>query len=234
MASQERWPYCNSQGASVSAGSYIGWQNLEAMKDRVIGKTLWAFLLENSKQKFIGLTGHSLGGNLATVYASYLKWKFNEAKLTNSRINVITFAAPAPGDATFANEFNIDFPDAVRIETTNDIVPKFPCSRMIRKLGKLYSPVCCADSITIGYKHVNTSVSNAFFLISEGLDFAELTTRFSGYTHTCGEGKLITIPLSGKNTVNQTQSWFAEAGYQHGMAQYAVALGAPVIDCDIH
>jgi hypothetical protein len=45
---------------------------------------------------------------------------------------------------------------------------------------------------------------------------------------------LITIPLSGKNDTNYPVSWFAEAGYQHGMAQYAAALGAPVIDCDIH
>jgi len=42
------------------------------------------------------------------------------------------------------------------------------------------------------------------------------------------------MPLSGKNAMNKPVSWFAGAGYQHGMAQDAAAFGAPVIDCDIH
>jgi triacylglycerol lipase len=230
VASQEHWPYSNEAKTSISKGSYIGWQNLEEMKDKVTGKTLWAFLSENGNGKFIVLTGHSLGGNLATVYASYLQWKAIEAKL-KIIINVITFAAPAPGNKYFADEFNTNFQYAIRVENTNDIVPKFPCSSRIRKLSDLYSPLPSADSIMIGYRNIRTSISNAFSAISDALDVAEIATSFSGYKHTCGDGELITIPLSGKNTTNQPASWFAEAGYQHGMAQYAAAFGAPVIDC---
>src|SRR5258706_2753983 len=81
VASQENWQCAASTKATVSTGSYIAWQNLEKMKDRVSGKTLWTYLSENmTDNKSLFLTGHSLGGNLATVYASYLSWKFEQTK----------------------------------------------------------------------------------------------------------------------------------------------------------
>ncbi|MFI5131551.1 MAG: lipase family protein [Chitinophagales bacterium] len=235
VGSQEPWPYSNTSKANISTGSYIAWQNVEKMKDKSTGKTLWVYLSENVPENAaLFLTGHSLGGNLATVYASYLSWKFNEVKRPRTNINVITFAAPAPGNKSFAMDFNSVFPLAIRFENTNDIVPKFPCSSSIRKLGSLYSPLPSADTIQIGYKNITTSLGNVFSLMGTALDLLELKSDFYGYEHTCSDGKLITIPLSGKNITNHPVSWFAEAGYQHGMAQYAAALGAPVIDCDIH
>jgi len=233
VASQEHWPYSKDAKTSISTGSYIAWQNLEQMKDKTTGKTLWTFLSENASDKFLVLTGHSLGGNLATVYASYLQYKLTEARLKNN-VKVITFAAPAPGNNYFANEFNTNFPDAVRIENSNDIVPKFPCSNRIRKLANLYAPLPSADTIQVGYKNITTSLSNVFSLMGTTLDVLEFKKDFYGYSHTCGDGNVITIPLSGKNSTNHPVSWFAEAGYQHGVAQYAAAMGAPVIDCDIH
>jgi triacylglycerol lipase len=234
VVSQETWQFSQSTKARISTGSFIGWQNLEKMKDKMSGKSLWSYLSGNVSQKTsLFLTGHSLGGNLATVYASYLSWKLNEKQLSPN-INVITFAAPAPGNGSFSDEFNQRFPKAVRIENVNDIVPKFPCSKSIRKLSSLYTPLPSADTIQVGYKNITTSLSNVFTLMGTALDLLEFKKDFYGYEHTCGDGKLITIPLSGKNRTNHPVSWFAEAGYQHGMAQYAAALGAPVIDCDIH
>jgi triacylglycerol lipase len=233
VATQENWQYCSSTKARISTGSYIGWKNLENMKDRTSGKTLWSFLSENVKDDNpVFLTGHSLGGNLATVYASYLWWKFNDTAHTKNNINIITFAAPAPGNESFADDFNTKFPVSLRIENTNDIVPKFPCSGRMRKLGSLYSSSPSADSIQVGYKNITTSLSNVFTMMGTALDLLEFRKDFSGYAHTCGDGKLVTIPLSGKNITNKPVSWFAEAGYQHGMAQYAAAFGAPVINCE--
>jgi len=157
-----------------------------------------------------------------------------EAKHPKNNIVAITFAAPAAGNESFADDFNTKFPLSIRVENTNDIVPKFPCSKRIRKLGSLYSPLPSADTILVGYKNITTPLSNVFTLMGAALDLFELRSNFSGYTHTCGDGKLITIPVSGKNASNVPASWFAEAGYQHGMAQYAAALGAPPIDCDNH
>lgn len=230
VATQISWSYCSDPKASVSQGSYIGWQNLEKMKDKATGKTLWAYLSENvPAEKSITLTGHSLGGNLASVYASYLWWKFNESGHPKKNINVITFGAPAAGNASFAYDFDSKFQYSERIENKNDIVPKFPCSNKLGQLADLYSPTCSASSISIGYKNVATKLSTVFVLVSQALDLLKLTGKFSGYMHTNGDGNILNIALSGKNNTNAPAAWFAEAGHQHSMAQYAIGIGAPLV-----
>ena len=39
----------------------------------------------------------------------------------------------------------------------------------------------------------------------------------------------ITIKLSGAHAENSVENFFMEARYQHGVEQYATAVGAPVI-----
>ncbi len=233
VAIQDKWPYSSNEKAKISQGSYIAWQNIEKMKDKVSGKSLWTFLSETlTEEKPLILTGHSLGGNLAIVYASYLWFKFNESGHPKNNINVITFAAPAPGNKSFAEDFDKKFPDAVRIENANDIVAKFPCTDKMKKLGELFTNGPSAADISIGYKNINTKLSAAFTIISTALDLLEFTSGFSGYTHTSGDGKQVNISLSGKNKGNTAADWFGEAGYQHGMERYAAAMGAPVIHCE--
>jgi hypothetical protein len=232
VAVQDKWPYCSNDKAKISQGAYIAWQNMEKMKDKVSGKTLWTFLSENVKDETpLIVTGHSLGGNLAIVYASYLWFKFNEDQHPKENINVITFAAPAAGNKAFAEDFDKKFSVAVRMENKNDIVAKFPCTDKMKKLGDLFTNGPSATEISIGYKNINTNLSAAFTIISSALDLLEFTSSFSGYTHTSGDGKQIAIPLSGKNNGNAAADWFAEAGYQHSMERYATAIGAPVISC---
>lgn len=233
VAVQDKWPYSKVEKVRISQGSYIAWQNLEKAKDKISGKTLWAFLSENvTEEKPLILSGHSLGGNLAIVYGSYLWSKFNDSAHTKKNINVITFAAPAPGNSAFADDFDSHFPSSIRVENTNDIVPKFPVSKKMTKLGDLYSPSPSASAISIGYKNVTTKLNVVFTLMSGAMQLLELRSDFYGYTHTNGDGKLIAVPLSGKNTTNSAADWFAEAGYQHSMALYATAIGAPVISCN--
>jgi triacylglycerol lipase len=231
VATQNDWPYSSVQKAKISQGAYIAWQNLERMRDKTTGKSLWTFLSEKTGEKPLIVTGHSLGGNLATVYASYLWSKFDKSGHPKNNINVITFAAPAPGNRSFADDFNTKFPASERIENRNDIVPKFPCSGRITKLADLYTPGPSAGDISIGYNNITTKLSNVFTVMSSALAILELQSNFSGYTHTNGDGKLITIALSGKDTASTAASWFAEAGYQHSMAQYATFFNAPVISC---
>ncbi|MBL7740657.1 MAG: lipase family protein [Chitinophagaceae bacterium] len=235
VAVQDKWPYSTNEKAKISRGSYIAWQNMEKLKDKTSGKPLRTFIAENIKDEIpLYITGHSLGGNMAIVYASYLWSKFNEDGQPKNNMYVTTFAAPAPGNRAFAEDFNKKFPAAVRIENRNDIVAKFPCTDRMKKLGELFTNGPSAGSIEIGYENINTKLSNAFTIISTGLDLLELSSSFSGYSHTSGNGKLISIPLSGKNNGNTAGDWFAEAGYQHSMERYAAAIGAPVISCDPH
>ena len=230
VASQESWPYANTSGAEISQGAYDGWQNMNKLVDTTSGKNLWQFLEANVKDENpVLVTGHSLGGNLATAFGSYLWFKYKEAGHVKNNISIITFAAPATGNKVFAEDFNSKFPGSLRIENSNDIVPKFPCSDKMATLGELYSSGPRASEISVGYKNATVKLNTVFDMLS--LAQTVLDFKNSSYCQTNSEGKLITIKLSGKNNTNTIENWLAEAGYQHGIVQYATALDAPVIVC---
>lgn len=231
VMSLKKWEFTNdSSKAKIAQGAWDGWQNLNNMTDKTTGKTLLAFFEEKTKGDTpILITGHSLGGNLATVYASYLWQYLKNKKRENKNINVITFAAPAAGNAHFAKDFNKKFPQSLRYENSNDMVPKFPCISRVESLGELYDSIPSAATIMVGYKNVTVSLSRVFFLLNTALNILDLTTNNADYTQPCGEGKLFSSPLSGNNKSNDISSWLAEAGYQHGMAQYAAYLAVPLV-----
>ena len=233
VTSQEKWPFVNdSSNAKLSQGSYDGWQNLSKMMDKRTGQLLLPFLEKELKtDSRLLITGHSLGGNLASVYASYLWQQFKKDSHIGSTINVITFAAPAAGNKNFANDFNKKFPEAIRVENKNDIVPKFPSASGISALGSLYSDSLSAGKIMVGYKNVTVSLSNVFTLLNTTISVLEFTNVISTYAQTNNEGKTINIPLSGKNMGSDIINWLSEAGYQHSVAQYAVYEKVPVVLC---
>lgn len=231
VATQRKWDFTDSvSSAKISQGSYEGWQNLQKLTDTTTGTSLIQILDSLIKPSTpLYITGHSLGGNLATVYASWLWTNFKNRGQQRQHIDVITFAAPAAGNAAFARDFNKKFPEAMRYENTNDIVPKFPVADKVGDLGKLYVPVPAASEIPVGYKFLTIKLSTFFTTVELALKALEISNGNSEYTQPCGNGKLITIPLSGSNKANDVTDWFAEAGYQHGVERYAVAMGAPVI-----
>jgi triacylglycerol lipase len=232
IATQEDWPYCDKKNARISTGSYRGWQNITKIKDRDSGIDLLSFLLKKTKQAdSIYITGHSLGGNLATVYASYLHHQFLQAGRLKPAVNVITFAAPAAGNDIFADDFDKKFPDAIRIESKNDIVPKFPCTSAVAALGNLYGGKLSANEILVGYQNLSVSLSTVFKSISTAMVLMEYKNGISFFKQTSNDGTTLDIPLSGNNTNSTIGSWFSEAGYQHGIAQYARALGVETITC---
>ncbi|MBK8142704.1 MAG: hypothetical protein IPK57_18155 [Chitinophagaceae bacterium] len=177
------------------------------------------------------ITGHSLGGNLAVTYASYL-WQILKTKHHPvPNFNVITFAAPATGNEAFANDFNQKFPASIRVENKNDIVPKFPSAAKITALGSLYNDSLSAGKIEVGYKKLTVSLSTVFTMLKAAMVLLEFTNGISPYVQTNGNGKQVNIPLSGKNTGNDILNWLGEAGYHHSIAQYAVYEGVPLVEC---
>jgi hypothetical protein len=230
IISQEPWDHSDFKGAKISTGAYRGWNNLVQLKDKSSGKDILTFLKEKTgKNDPIYFTGHSLGGNLASVLASQLAAEFKKEGRIQT-LNVITFASPAAGNTEFADDFNKKFPQAVRIENKGDIVPKFPCTSAVLDLGKLYSDSLSASAISVGYQNFTVSLNSVFKTLSGTMMVLEAKNGFSHFKQTCGDGTPISVSLSGKNNSNNIIAWFAEAGYQHGIAQYATALGAPVIE----
>lgn len=80
----------------------------------------------------IYLTGHSLGGGLATSFYQYL----NACTNMSHDIKLVTFGSPRVGDSVFVNSMNIN---CSRFVNKNDIVPHLPLS--------IY-----------GYKHIPTKI----------------------------------------------------------------------------
>ncbi len=232
VAQQKEWNYADSgSSAKISAGSYFGWENLNKLTDSASGKNLWDYLQTIPADAPVAVTGHSLGGNLASVYATYLWWRWKQEGHERKKMNVITFAAPAAGNNAFAESFNKAFPNSLRIENSNDIVPKFPVTDKINGLGKLFSPSPAASSVQVGYKNLTVGLSNVFTIMGTAMNVLRITNGISPYVQTNGDGTIINIPLSGKNNSNSATDWFAEAGYQHSMVQYSKAFDAPVIEC---
>ncbi|HEX2629978.1 MAG TPA: lipase family protein [Chitinophagaceae bacterium] len=233
IVSVRSWGFTSdSSKAKIGEGSWDGWQNLVKMTDKKTGSTLFDFLTKNIQRDTpLLITGHSLGGNLATVYASWLSQQFANSKKPRDSINVITFAAPAAGNELFARDFDKKFSRSMRYENANDIVPKFPCSSRMATLSDLYTKMPLASEITVGYKDMTVSLSRVFSLLNIGLDILEFTNGNASYAQTNGDGTVLNVPLSGENKSNTIESWLHEAGYHHGIARYAISLNVPVVEC---
>lgn len=234
VTTQEKWAYSpDSLNAKVSSGSYTGWQNLQNMTDLKSGRLLLPVLdslLDLGAPLLI--TGHSLGGNLATVYGSFLAATRKKNGKEKARINVITFGAPAAGNEGFATDFNQQFPNSVRVENRYDIVPKFPSVDRISALGGLFNDTLAASRIQVGYNNLQVSLTRVFGLINSSFTLLEYTHELSPYVQTNGDGKLFSIPLSGKNSGQAIADWLNEAGFHHSVRAYAAFEKVPQIPTD--
>lgn len=234
VTTQQDWSYApDSLKAKVSAGAFTGWQNLNSMPDIKTGRLLKVTLdslLDTGSRLLI--TGHSLGGNLASIYGSFLSETRKKSGKETNNINIITFAAPAAGNDGYARDFNQKFPRSIRVENRNDIVPKFPSASGIAALGELYSDSLSASEIEVGYKNLQVPLSKVFSLLKTSFSVLEFTGSLTPYEQTNGNGKLIRIPLSGKNAGKDVMLWLNEAGYQHSIARYAEFEKVPVINCN--
>ena len=80
------------------------------------------------------VTGHSLGGALAVLCAAHLSCEISELAPV---VRVVTFGAPAVGDATFAKAFKSKVPNCVRVSNPYDPIPKTLSGQFIQ-VGGVY------------------------------------------------------------------------------------------------
>lgn len=110
----QRMPYPGLRGATVHKGFYNSYLSI-ARQVNLAAKSL----LANCQGCHIYVTGHSLGGAIATLAAADL------FSLTPD-LTLYTFGSPRVGDLAFATYFDKIVPDTYRIVHNKDLVPHIP------------------------------------------------------------------------------------------------------------
>lgn len=131
------WNYTDTvKEAYVSNGAWIGFQNLLLLRDIQTGLNIKEFIEQKvAATASVVITGHSLGGNLAYPLAGYLKKELPAEK--KEHLQLITFGAPAAGNAAFVQDMEEKFPTAERYTGSKDIAAMFPDVASIGKLAKV-------------------------------------------------------------------------------------------------
>jgi hypothetical protein len=219
------WPHTDTiQKAYVSNGSFVGFNNLQQLKDVKTENTLEDFLQKNiTGNASLIITGHSLGGNLAQIYASYLWKKFNAAQ--KAQTNIITFGATAVGNAAFAKDVEEKFPLGERYEIDKDIAPKFPS---MDKLSSISSLLGLDSALGINkFSSRKNLLTKAFDIISAGAKELNLLNTDNSFVQTAKHQKLLKTDeneIAAKSN-NDIIGLFDEGYKNHRIDKYAELLG---------
>uniref|UniRef100_A0A914LST4 Fungal lipase-like domain-containing protein n=4 Tax=Meloidogyne TaxID=189290 RepID=A0A914LST4_MELIC len=88
-------------------------------------KTQLLKLKEKHEGYRIWVTGHSLGGSLASMTALYL---VNQTMFSPDRVKLVTFGEPRTGNLNYAKAVELNVPFRYRVINKNDIVTNIPQS----------------------------------------------------------------------------------------------------------
>jgi triacylglycerol lipase len=235
---QSDWTYPTSdQNPKTSRGAADGLSDLTSLVSTTTGKQvrMLDFLQATAVANDISIlvTGHSLGGGLATVFAPWLYYQIKSAKKTVPSMPVMTFAAPAVGNQAFAAAYDATFPNSWRYYNSQDIVPM--ASANILNMGNLYSPAPEASSISTTYDGVTVTLQDAIIALDGVVVGSEIhydsvyaqTNAASGSVELNAAGKLFTVTAT-----DPLEQWFEQAGAQHSLSNaYLPFLGGQSFSC---
>lgn len=210
---QNPWPYFPTQPqAMLSYGSWV--QATQLTLASWNGQTLGQYLTDSlPKDAVLALTGHSLGGNLVTVLASWISsLRGPDGSQPDPNTEVYTFAAPSAGNTQFADGFNARFPKSYRYWNTLDAVPHAWDSLL--------------DLLTI-YDGIGITTPSWVWDAVVALEAALVASEWSYgsyYLQPNGNGS----PLTG-SLIELNGDYLAEVAYQHGTNVYLGLLNAPLL-----
>lgn len=204
-------PWALSGPARVASGTLDGLTTIQGLADfpqppnqETLAQFLTTFFAKPANAKVTTVvTGHSLGGCLASIVAMWIR----TLPLPNCQgtIQPITFAAPTAGNGNFAKYYNELFPSARRFQNTLDVIPL------------AYYNLNLIDSIYGGLLPTPDFVKVGLALMQESIAAV-------GYTQPA-QGQQI---LPGTQLASDTD-WYAQALHQHHLATYlAILTGMPV------
>jgi len=227
------WNYADTvKDAYISQGAFTGFQNLLQLKDLATGLTIKEFIEQKiALGASLVITGHSLGGNLAYPMAGYLKRKLSADR--SSSLQLITFGAPAVGNAAFVQDMEEKFPAAERYVTDKDIAPVFPDTEKISELAKMIG----LDSVLqLGKLNINGSTAKLdagklLDIAGELLERTNIINKTNKYVQSQKHLRLLTVKeASPSNTALSAEAVFDNAYRFHKIDAYAVLLGGKALE----
>ena len=148
-------PYPQVGAGNIATGTLLGLQALQSLN-------FISFLQGLPANSGVYVTGHSLGGCLASVVAPLVARLFAGP----GEVKVYTFAAPSPGDRGYQDYFNGFFGDnefAFRVFDTLDVVPDAWATLSTIETyyqGYYLCPQDLKDIVNFGIRRVGTEYQN--------------------------------------------------------------------------
>ncbi|MFB6454103.1 Mbeg1-like protein [Chitinophaga sp. Hz27] len=211
-------------GAKISAGAEIGFQPLKLEKNTLPGsksQTALEYLKENAvgNRKRLLIAGHSLGGDLAKVYASYYMQELKGGPI--AAVDLVTFAAPGSGNDIFQNDLNSKVPSQEHFQNSSDIVPYFPTANM-SSVGALYNP--SPSAAVVRTKDDKMTLKEFFEGLGTTLKPLGYQQPFTGFLTIKGAA-----PIGKPDQLTNTlPNWNLQAGTQHQIPVYSVLFDLPL------
>jgi hypothetical protein len=222
----KKWEYADTvKEAYISNGTYTGFQNLLQLRDGSTGLTIKEFI----EQKIpagasIVITGHSLGGNLAYPLAGYLKKELPAAK--KNILQLITFGAPAAGNAAFVQDMEEKFPNAERYAIDKDIAPVFPDNEKIGDIAKIIG----LDSV-LQLNRLSLNAGDLLNLAGQLLEKTNIINKTNKYVQSHKHLRtLISLDAVSSNTSLSVDAIFNRAYQFHKIDTYAELLGGKALE----
>nr|WP_295869929.1 hypothetical protein [uncultured Chitinophaga sp.] len=225
------WPYApTTQKPLIAAGAYIAFTNLLFMEDALgSGKCIGEYLLTHAIEagNSLIIAGHSLGGNIANVFASYFVQMLLDRKLSTSNVSLFTYAAPASGNADFALDLDNKLTTAWHYENQNDMVPKFPVFTGLVYTSNTFAPKTPdANKIIVTFNPKAISLNGPTLTLHDAYMAIAGIFAKSGYVQPI-KNNYIVFPtdLNPDLTDNTIADWLGQVAPQHGLDYYAAFLG---------
>ena len=225
----KEWKYTDTvKEAYISHGAWTGFQNLLLLKDRQTGLTIKDFIEQKiPSHSSIVITGHSLGGNLAYPFAGYLKNELDGKK--EIALQLVTFGAPAAGNAAFVKDMEEKFPDAERYSASQDIACMFPDLESIGKLSKAMGLDSALQLEKLDIYGVDGD--DMAFLANLVLEKTNVINESNKYVQSQKHLRLLTVKDAAVSSIELSADAMFNSAYQfHKVDMYAELLGVGVLE----